>query len=250
MSDFIAPADQARLVQYQLSDFEALWQVPLEYVDEPNYGRGGYSQVGRLQLGERLYYLKRQSNYLSRSVRHPWGEPTIAREFRTLRQFQNWGIPVVPVAYFGQRTVSGVQQAILLTPALDGWQDLAHWLAQWPEQSPTVQQAIVTAVGQLARQLHQHHWTHGCFYPKHIFLRPQDGRWVSCLIDLEKARRPLWWSTTQQIRDLEPLWRRVEAWTEPDRQQFLRAYGGSDVPLDAWISALNRRTQYKKESRL
>lgn len=78
MSDFIAAADRALLEQHGLNSFEALWALQLEAVDEPNTERGGWSSVYRLELGERAYYLKRQSNHLTRSLRHPCGEPTIA----------------------------------------------------------------------------------------------------------------------------------------------------------------------------
>ncbi len=39
------------------------------------------------------YYLKRQSNHLTRSLRHPLGEPTFAREFRNIERYRALGIP-------------------------------------------------------------------------------------------------------------------------------------------------------------
>ncbi|MGV8208969.1 lipopolysaccharide kinase InaA family protein, partial [Pseudomonas aeruginosa] len=68
MNDFVAPDDLACLQAHGLADFDALWALKLEAVDLPNTERGGWSSVFRLELGERAYYLKRQSNHLTRSL--------------------------------------------------------------------------------------------------------------------------------------------------------------------------------------
>ena len=67
-----------RLFQQQgYGDFDALWNASLERVDEPNRTRGGHSEVGRLYLsnsrgGEQVFYLKRQLNYTSKTLSHPF----------------------------------------------------------------------------------------------------------------------------------------------------------------------------------
>lgn len=81
MTDYMASADRALLQRHGLDDFEALWALELDAVDEPNTGRGGWSSVYRLELEGKGYYLKRQSDYLTRSLHKPFGEPTFAREF-------------------------------------------------------------------------------------------------------------------------------------------------------------------------
>ena len=68
MSDFIAAEDRAILERHGLADYDALWALQLEAVDEPNTERGGWSSVYRLDLGEAAYYLKRQSNHLTHSL--------------------------------------------------------------------------------------------------------------------------------------------------------------------------------------
>src|SRR5690606_20381637 len=91
MNDFIAAQDRALLEQHGLASFDALWALQLEAVDESNTERGGWSSVYRLELGDRAYYLKRQSNHLTRSLWHPLGEPTFAREFRNIRRYAELG---------------------------------------------------------------------------------------------------------------------------------------------------------------
>ena len=76
MSDFLAAEDRALLERHGLATFDALWARQLDAVDEPNTSRGGWSSVFRLELDGHGYYLKRQSNYLTRSLHRPLGEPS------------------------------------------------------------------------------------------------------------------------------------------------------------------------------
>ena len=247
MSDFIAFDDRAILAAHQLDSFEALWALELEAVDEPNTERGGYSTVSRLQLGEHAYYLKRQSNHLTRSLRHLFGEPTFARELRNIEHYRQLGIPALQAAFFAQRRLAGKQCAILLTRALDGWRDLDSWLQGW-ESHPVAQRlAIVQACGELARRLHEARQVHGCFYPKHIFLREEADGFHAQLIDLEKTRG-LWFGKRDRIKDLEPLLRRAGAWSEAEVSTLLLAYVGSGVGVPAWRQRLDAR-QRNKEAR-
>ncbi len=248
MNDFIAVEDRAILAAHQLDSFEALWALELAAVDAPNTERGGYSSVSRLVLGEAAYYLKRQTNHLTRSLAHPFGEPTFAREFRNIQRYQRLGIPALRAAFFAQRRVAGEQSALLLTRALDGWQDLEHWLQGWAERGEAQRMAILRACGELVRRLHDAGQVHGCFYPKHIFLREDDGKFVAQLIDLEKTRSLLF-GERDRIRDLEPLLRRASSWSEAEVCQLLRAYVGSGGDVQRWWQRLGARRQHKESCR-
>lgn len=247
MNDFVAPDDLACLQAHGLADFDALWALKLEAVDLPNTERGGWSSVFRLELGERAYYLKRQSNHLTRSLTHPFGEPTFAREFRNIRRYTELGIPALQAVFFGERRRPGERHAILVTRALDGWQELNHWLDQWPAVEAGQREALLGACGRLARQLHGAGQMHGCFYPKHIFLRPGAAGYEACLIDLEKTR-PLLFGRRDRVKDLEPLLRRARIWSTADIRHFLVAYLGRSADVEHWEQLLMRR-QRDKESR-
>src|SRR5690554_2769556 len=87
---FIAVNAEAILRRHGLTSFAALWDLDAELVDEPNRARGGISRVSRLRLAdeqgqEQVFYLKRQSNYLIRTLRHPLGQSTVAREFQNIK---------------------------------------------------------------------------------------------------------------------------------------------------------------------
>lgn len=245
MKDFIAQADRALLERHGLLGFNALWALKLEAVDDPNVERGGWSSVFRLDLDDASFYLKRQTNYLTRSLMHPLGEPTFAREFRTIQRYQKLGIPALSASFFGHRQIGNEHRAVLMTRALDGWDDLESWLMQWPSLSVDQRQAILQATGHLARRLHDAGQMHGCFYPKHIFLQKQTQGWSARLIDLEKTR-PLLLGRRDRIKDLEPLLRRASCWTQGDIHELLTAYLNDDSAVDSWAQRLNSRRRDKE----
>ncbi len=243
--DYIDPQVQTLFEQHQLNSFDALWTLELEAVDLPNTERGGWSSVSFLELDGQGFYLKRQRNHLTRSLLRPLGEPTFAREFRTIEQYRKLGIPALQAAWFGQQTVEGEQRAILVTHALTGWQDLADWLQCWETTGIADRHAILDACGTLARTLHQAGQMHGCFYPKHIFLRRTPAGFEACLIDLEKTRR-LWLGRRDRIKDIEPLFRRTRhLWQPDDHLRLLESYLGSAVHARRWYDWLQVRIQDK-----
>lgn len=251
MSVFIATADRSLLERHGLTDFQALWSVQLDAVDEPNTGRGGWSSVFRLDLDGQGFYLKRQVNYLTHTLRHPLGEPSFSREFRNISRYQKLGIPALQAVFYGERRVQGERQAILMTRALDGWTDLDEILARWTELTGPVRGAVLKACGELAHTLHGAGQVHGCFYPKHIFLQEQDGLYSARLIDLEKTR-PVLFGKRDLIRDLEPLLRRASIWGDAERRQILAAYLRSSpdgAQVHAWNALLKRREQKKRAPR-
>ena len=249
MNDFIAAEDREALERQGLADFDALWALQLQAVDEPNTERGGWSSVYRLELEGGAYYLKRQSNHLTRSLLRPGGEPTFAREFRNIQRYQQLGIPALQAAYFAERREAGERRAVLVTRALDGWRELEGWLKEWSDLPLERRQAILRACGMLARRLHEAGQMHGCFYPKHIFLKEDGDEFQACLIDLEKTR-PLWFGLRDRVKDLEPLLRRAPDWSEVDVRQLLAAYLGcaaAGPEVDHWYRRLGARRRRKEK---
>lgn len=249
MKDFMNPAIADLLKQHQLDSFTALWDLELDAVDEANTGRGGWSSVAKLELGEQRFYLKRQINYLTHTLHKPLGEPTFSREMRNILRYQRLGIPALSAAFFAQRKVAGEQRAILMTHALEGWQDLEHWQQQWSRLSNEQQQSIVQACAKLAKTVHDAGQVHGCFYPKHIFLQEQEAGFTAQLIDLEKTR-PLLLRRRDRIKDLEPLFRRSkQVWGPEHMQLFLQTYLEQQSAIPAWLARLDARRKNKAARR-
>ena len=248
MTDFLAAEDRALLERHDLGTFDALWARQLDAVDEPNTQRGGWSSVFRLDLEGRGFYLKRQSNYQMHTLHAPFGEPSFAREFRNISRYEKLGIPALKAVFFGERKVEGETRAILLTRALDGWDDLDSLLQRWSDLGEAQQVAILQACGHLAQQLHRMRQVHGCFYPKHIFLRRRRDGWDAQLIDLEKTR-PLLFGMRDRLKDLEPLLRRARAWSEADVRQLLAAYlvqPAEGAQVENWLQRLTQRRREKE----
>lgn len=246
MKDFIDPAIAPLLEQQQLDSFNALWDLELDAVDEPNTERGGWSSVAKLVLGKHTFYLKRQINHLTRTVQRPFGEPTFAREMRNIQRYQHLAIPALRAAYFAQRKVGSEHRAILMTYALEGWQDLEYWQQQWSHLSNEQRQGILQACAQLAKRLHQAGQVHGCFYPKHIFLQEQNAGFTAQLIDLEKTRR-LVLGRRDRIKDLEPLFRRSQhVWQREHIQLFLQSYLAHAEDIPRWLERLEARRKDKE----
>jgi hypothetical protein len=227
---FIAVNARDVLARHGLDSFEALWSLQLEPVDAPNTERGGWSGVYRLEIEDvngtvQSFYLKRQEDYLARSLRRPFGEPTFAREFRAIQEYAHRGVPALETAFFEQRTRGGKQQAILLTRALDAYRSLDRWFSEWRTLDWRGRQDLILAAAALVRTLHNTAHIHNCLYPKHIFLKLDGDGAGARLIDLEKTR-PAWFGERDYVRDLESLQRRSQAPSRTQRLRFLLAYLG------------------------
>ncbi|NJC89196.1 MAG: lipopolysaccharide kinase [Desulfuromonas sp.] len=249
MKDYLAENDSALLQRHALDCFDALWNAQLAAVDEPNTERDGWSEVFRLELEGRGFFIKRQSNYFTRSLAHPLGEPTVAREFRNILRYQRLSIPSIQATFFGERRLAGECRAILVTRALDGWTALEDFLVDWPGRDADQQGKIISACARLVGKLHASGLRHGCLYPKHLFLREQEDMWEACLIDLEKTRR-LWFGWRDQVRDLETFLRKVSIWERGGQRGFLSEYlriSRSPGSLPLWQERLGRRRAYKEQ---
>lgn len=250
---FISVYARDTLQRHGLNSFEALWNLDVQLVDEPNRARGGISSVGRLTLQDangqaQVFYLKRQSNYPIRNPRRPLGQPTASRELYNIERFAKLGIPALEAAYHGQRRVNGEVQAILLTHETTGYKSLEDWFVEWPQLSFQLRRDLILAAAALVRQLHAHKVVHNCLYPKHIFLQSQvDGVGVR-FIDLEKARAHLF-SPWGNMRDLDALNRRSVSLSQTQRLRFLLAYLGKsrvDKLTRHWAERVIRRSSRKR----
>lgn len=244
MYEFIAP-EFLSVSQRHHFDFDVLWQMQIGAVDEPNKRKNGWSLISYLELPEGNFYLHRQEDYFTRTLHKPFGEPTFRREFRAAQQFANLGIPAMTAAYFAQQG----KKAILITYALDGYQELQQYLNRWQTLQQKTQEHVILACAKLAKTLHQAGQIHNCFYPKHIFLKELgEAGFEARLIDLEKTRAIVF-PKRDRLRDLETLKRRSgNTISEAHWRLFLKEYFGSDKDVERRLLAINKR-QANKEQR-
>lgn len=249
MKDFINERWRSILAFNELNDFDALWKLDAEWFEAPNQRRGGWSGVARCELplpegGSAAIFLKRQENHGTRSLLHPVnGVPTFLREFKRIMAYRGNAIPTLEPVFFGMRLRGKDQRAILATEELTGFVSLEDCVQGWMRDGvpPRAERLpILKAVAELLRKMHDHGIRHGCFFPKHVFIRTDaDGSVEACVIDLEKSRRhPL--RVMCALRDLYSLsYYSSSAWSRADRIRFFKQYLG--IPrLDAYAKWLWR----------
>jgi hypothetical protein len=191
-------------------DFDAWWTAPGAWVEEPNQRRNGWSGMMRLRVGELTYYVKKQCNHLCRTLRHPFGWPTVSREHENIRRLQALGINVPkPVFHDSRRTAQGYE-GLLVTEELVGFTALD---AQG-HCSPAEKSRLASVTGEMLGIMHRHQLQHSCLYDKHIMVRWHDGQPMVTLIDLEKLRQT-WLPGKAARHDLEQLRRHQKIW-QPD----------------------------------
>ncbi|MCB9831435.1 MAG: lipopolysaccharide kinase [Planctomycetes bacterium] len=220
-----------------LADFDRLWEVRAEAVEEPNRDRGGRSGVVRLDLpGLPGLYLKRQENFLTRNRRPPFARiPTVQREHEALRLLAREGLEAARPVYLGRRG----PRAILMTEELVAEGDLAAILSGLGARARL---DLARALGRELARFHALGLRHGALYPKHLLVLGR-APWRIGFIDLEKCRRrfPL---ERFALHDLDGLNRRSAAFGRGARFAFLEAYlGGRGPRFRRWWRRLAERAR-------
>lgn len=210
--------------------FDYFWGQQGEWVEEPNVRRGGESGVQRIHSSEGdLLYAKRQTGHIYRSVLHPFGRPTVMREQEALVALARLEVNVPQIIYCGaQRDPVHRWRALLITHALDGYQELESWYAAGGRErhGETVHERILEVLAQNLARMHKGRWQHGCLYIKHVFVRVAgegDSTEVQvALLDLEKSRQRLT-ARSAAAKDLKQL-RRHSSFSESDWEKLVYFY--------------------------
>lgn len=262
MKDFVNERWGAILAHNGLTGFDAFWTLDAEWFEAPNRRRGGWSGVSRCELrlpegGTVAIFLKRQENHGTASVLHPIrGVPTFLREFKRIMSYRKRDIPTLEPVYFGMRRVGKDERAVLVTEELAGFVSLEDCVQAWRiDGAPSRSQrhSILKAVAELLKKMHLHGIRHGCFFPKHVFVRINPDESVEArVIDLEKSRRrPL--KVLCAMRDLYSLSHYSSStWSHADRLWFFEQY--LDIPrltpFAKWLwRHIDARSAKKKRER-
>lgn len=233
----VSDSDRALLEYNGFDSFESLWDVELDWFEEPNHRRNGWSGVSRHVLkkpegGSVAVFIKRQQNHDFKSLLHPLrGLPTIYREYRNIRRLRKYGILCAEPVFYGHRDIGGQWQAILITRSLTGYRPLEECLNSIGQDDVRARAALLASVARTLSQMHGRHLRHGSLYAKHILVRVRfpdnSGNRAVCefdaaVIDLEKMRVhfPL---LRLALRDLDQLHRRW-ARRAGDWESFIDSY--------------------------
>ncbi len=230
MQDYVHPNWQSALKEQGLNCFDALWTLDADWFEPPNIRRGGWSGVSRIEInipgqGSVGLFLKRQENHRSRTWRHPIsGITTLEKEHHNIAQLTQHNIPTVTAVYFAQKIAGKDHQAILITEELTGYVSLSSPALLKQIKNRTCRYDLLSAIADIMRSMHAHNFQHNCFFPKHIFVKKENGRWQVKIIDLEKMKRRFS-RQKAMLRDLNTLHRHAESeWSTRHRLFLLRCY--------------------------
>ncbi|MBN1140338.1 MAG: hypothetical protein JXB25_00870 [Deltaproteobacteria bacterium] len=223
------------LARHSLRDFDALWNLPAEPVEPPNHRRGGWSGVWHLRLADgegatHHYYLKRQQNHLSRRGLLLGKKPTFYREYANILRCRVRKLPCLDVAYYDERRrlrreggrKLPAYQAILITPALEGYTPFSDVLSGWAAMPEELRLQYLQGIARLAADLHRSRLSHNNFYPKHLFVAFDKNPPVR-IIDLERMGFQ-WRRIHGCVLDLETFVRRTGVLSDAEVDYFLFQY--------------------------
>ncbi|PCI58556.1 MAG: lipopolysaccharide kinase [Methylophilaceae bacterium] len=217
--------------QHQLAGFEQIWNKKIEWFEEPNYRRGGWSGVGQLALqsnGDDLnVFVKKQQNHGRRTLFHPFsGEPTFRREFKRLGFLEVCRIKAPKVVFYEEQKVEGKVCAILATETLLDFQPLDVIAQDWhavKHKTRLQKKKLLKTIAASLRDFHDTGLVHRALYPKHIFIKDAENQPEVALIDLEKARFNILFLYRAYF-DLAALNRHAKYWSRSDRLYFFLQY--------------------------
>ena len=213
---------QGRFARAGLLDFESLWNLPHNFVEEPNIRRGGWSGAAQFMINDldapQTFYIKRQVNQLRRSLRFPLGALTFRHELVSITRNRSLGLPAVEVICAGFRRQNKSDEGFIVTEAIKHppLEHLADARGGWSACSE-----ILCELGNTLHSMHTHRIRHGALYPQHIFVDPANGK--INLIDFERSRRSL--TVESAIRhDLKQLLKRIHWMPASARDNLLHVY--------------------------
>lgn len=222
---------QQIFAQHQLDGFKPLWDKKIDWFEEPNHRRGGWSGVGQLLLragdDDLDIFVKKQQNHGRRTLLHPFkGEPTFRREFKRLSFMEAHQIKAPKVVCYGEQRIDDKVCAILATETLLNFEPLDVVTQRWhtsKRQSRKQKKKLLSTIATELRYFHQTGLVHRALYPKHIFIKNAESQPEVALIDLEKARFSPFFLYRAYF-DLSALNRHAEYWTKTEKLFFFLQY--------------------------
>ncbi|MDQ8195145.1 lipopolysaccharide kinase InaA family protein [Coraliomargarita sp. SDUM461004] len=232
---WIDPSVHSLLTTAGLLDLQAVSRRAFDWFEEPNQRRGGWSGVTRIVLNpsapeaeQKIVFLKIQQNHFYRAPSTCFRKRlSFIREFEALQALRSQAQLAPKLLLFAHWTENGNQGALIITESLEHWQAFDSWLKQLDSTETANAEAIqhaLSAIAATTRALHQAGWAHFGFYPKHAFIRADsNGGYQARLIDLEKARRPLF-KKQSIIEDVSRFLRHAKRLTQAQKTYYLHEY--------------------------
>lgn len=214
----------------QKQRFKHFWDQRGEWVEEPNVRRGGESGVQRVITSDgKMFYSKRQTGHIYRSLLHPLGRPTVLRERDALEGLRRLDVVVPEIVYCGaERDEQNQWRALLVTVELEGFVEIDNWYAAGGRErhGELFWEQMLREVANTLARMHSGRWQHSCLYSKHIFVRVtgegEQAQVQVALLDLEKGRRR-WTALGAAQHDMKQL-RRHSSFADADWRKLVYFY--------------------------
>lgn len=132
------------------------------------------TQVLRIRVGERDYYLKRYAGLGKRPLRRMLDTPRVQAEWENLQRFAAWGIPIAPLVACGLEKQGGrFVRGALVTAGVPNATDLSQIAVagEWHHKSRRWRDGISQQLAQATRTMHAHGFAHN------------DLKWRNLLVD-------------------------------------------------------------------
>lgn len=237
---------------------EKIWALKAEWFEEPNYRRGGWSGVSRIELklpsGTTMgAFLKRQEDHFTKTLRHPVkGCLTFKKEFELIRQFEEANIPSLETMLFDQWKDEGHHRAAILTVELTGYEPLDHEKFHTGAECFSTERQkrnLFNKLTALIGFIHGAGYKHNCFYPKHVFVKNLPDDEVDLrVIDLERVKKS--GKKKAEFRDLYTFFRHAGGWSDEDKLDFLKIYRQetelSGASMELWDKIQNKIQKNRK----
>ncbi len=246
LNDLTVVAGNEELLQANgLDSLDALFvPEPGEALDKP--GLESWRERFRLTLegvgAGRTAYLKRFRDpppAARREVRRAAnGARSVAGlEWSWMHRLAADGIPCVrPIAWGEQLEGSRERRSAVISAAVPG-RSLERWTGEWSSVDRPRIRSLLPVAASLVASLHRHGYVHRDLYLSHVFYEPTASLDESlCLIDLQRVKRPVWFTERWLVKDLAALNYSTPASlvSRTDRLRWLKLYlGGKTIDARA-----------------
>lgn len=177
------------------ADEAAVWALAGTVVS-----RDAISDVSRVELDGRSYYLKRYRQP-GKGLRRWLGRSRVNAEWENLCLFRDWGVPVPELVAYGQRWDGDGYRGVMVTaalPSVQGLDALAERL-----RDPPWREALLQRLARYVAILHRHGFAHGDLNWRNLLVASQ-GEPEVYFIDCPGGR--IWPWPLRRLKIAKDLW--------------------------------------------
>ena len=171
-----------------------------------NIAQSTLSQVIRIHIDGRDYYVKRYSGLGKRPFRRLFEPPRVKLEWKNLRRFAAWGVPTAPLVAYGRELSHGIwgkfTRGALITLGVPDAKDLRQIVTHEGARAKSRRwwDGVSRQLAHATRTLHAHKFVHNDLKWRNLLV---DGEGMLYLIDCPSGR--FWFGPFLSYRIIKDL---------------------------------------------